>query len=72
MQKAQRYKIPDTRVLFTKTDYDAKSKETVNKTTNHDKCVTTAEFNKFYIETFDATLRQANLIPKNVLNGKIA
>ena len=65
-------KIPDTIGLVEETDYDAKSKEVVNKTPNYDKFITVAEFNEFSGEVFDTKLKQTNLIQKVVLNAKVA
>ena len=58
-------KIPDVSNLVRKTDYDTKISETEKKLTdhNHDKYITTPEFNKFTAEIFAARLlAQANLV----------
>ena len=48
-----------------KTDYNAKINEIKNKsTTDHDKCITTREFNKLQSEHFYARLKQENLACK--------
>ena len=59
-------KIPDTSNLVKKTDYNTKVTEIEKKLTdhNHDKYITTTEFNKLATDTFNARLVQANLIKK--------
>ena len=49
-----------------KTDYNTKINETEKKITddNHDKYITTPEFNKLTSENFAARLKQANLVTK--------
>ena len=49
-------KKPDVSSLVKKTDYDANVTEIENKLSNHnhDKYITTPEFNKFSAEVFDA------------------
>ena len=64
-------KIPDTRGLAKKTDYDTTMNKILNKTPNHDKFITTAEFNNFSGEVIDAKPKQTNLISKAVLNKKL-
>ena len=53
-------KIPDVSTLVKKTDYDKKISETERKLTdhNHDKYITTPEFNKFTAEIFAPRLAQ--------------
>ena len=60
-------KIPSVSTLVKKTDYNTKINEVEKKITdhNHDKYITTPEFNKLTAETFAARLRQANLASKN-------
>ena len=58
-------KLPDTRVLVTTTVLNTKISEVENKTPNHDKYITTPEFNKLTAENFAARLAQANLASKN-------
>ena len=59
-------KIPSVSNLVKKTDYDTKISELEKKLTdlNHDKYITTPEFNKLTAENFAARLAQANLITK--------
>ena len=49
-----------------KTDYNTKFSEIEGKLNNHnhDKCITTPEFNKFSVDVFDERLKRANLITK--------
>ena len=49
--------------MVKKTDYNTRINEIEKKTTdhNHDKYITTPEFNKFTTEIFDSRLKQANL-----------
>ena len=50
--------------LVTRTDYNTKISDIEKKVTdhNHDKYITTAEFNRLTTENFKARLAQANLI----------
>ena len=59
-------KILDVFSLVKKTDYDAKISEIENKVSdhNHDKYITTQEFNRLTTENVKARLAQANLITK--------
>ena len=52
--------------MVKKTDYNTKISEIEKKPTdhNHDKYVTTPEFNKLIGENFAARLKQANLVTK--------
>ena len=56
-------KIPRISNLVKKTDYSTKINETEKEITdhNHDKYITTPEFNKFTAEFFDLRLKRANL-----------
>ena len=68
-------KIPNVSNLVTKTDYNTKISDIEKKITdhNHDKYITTPEFNKLTTENFKARLAQANLVKKKqilTLNGK--
>ena len=57
-------KIPNVSNLVKKTDYNTKISEIENKITtdhDHDKYITTQEFNKLTSEYFTARLKQANL-----------
>ena len=71
--------MPDVRCLVKETDYNANISKTENKITNHDhdKYITTSEFNKLTAENFKARLAQANLVTKTdvklkSLNKKIS
>ena len=60
-------RIPNVSNLVKKTDYNTKISEIENKITtdhDHDKYITTQEFNKLASEHFTAGLRQANLARK--------
>ena len=56
-----------------KTDYNTKINETEKKITddNHDKYITTPEFNKLTSENFAARLKQANLVTKTEFDNKL-
>ena len=60
-------KIANVSNLVTKVDHNTKIKEIEKKITdyNHDKYITTPEFNKLIAENFVARLSQANLATKN-------
>ena len=63
-------KIPNVSNLVKKTDYNTKISEIENKITtdhDHDKYITTQEFNKLTLEKFTARLKQANLASKMIL-----
>ena len=70
--------MPSISNLVKKTEYNTKATEIENKLNNHDKYITTQECNTLaYV--FNATLAQANLVPKtdfdntvSSLNNKIA
>ena len=55
-----------------KIDYNTKINEIKKKFTNHDhdKCITTSEFNKLTVENFDARLAQTNLVTKTYFDTK--
>ena len=68
-------------VLLKKTDYDTKALENENKLNNHnhDKYITTPQFNTSAVDVFNARLAQVNLVTKTIfdntvssLNSKIA
>ena len=65
-------KIPSIRSLL-KTDYDTKISELEKKRTdhNHNKYITTPEFNTLAASIFDARLAQANLITKTDFDAKL-
>ena len=66
-------KIRDVSSLVQKADYDTKISEIGKKLTdhNHDKYITTPEFNKFTAEIFAARLARANLITKTDFDNKL-
>ena len=66
-------KISDVSNLDKKTDCNTKLKEIEKKVThhNHDKYITTLEFNKFTAEIFAPRLAQTNLIRKTNFNTKL-
>ena len=57
-----------------KTDYDTKITEVEKKLTdhNHDKYITTPEFNTMAARVFNARLAQANLITKTDFDAKLS
>ena len=59
-------KIPSVSSLVKKTDYDTKISVIENKLNshNHDKYITTPEFNTLAADFFNASLAQANLVAK--------
>ena len=67
-------KIPDTSGLVKKTDYDTKITEIKKKLTdhNHDKYITTPEFNTLAATAFNATLAQAKLVTKTDFDAKLS
>ena len=60
-------------VLLKKTDYDTKVTEIENKLNNHnhDKYITTPEFNTLAADIFNARLSQANLVAKADFHDKL-
>ena len=58
-------KVPDTSSLVTTTVLNTKISEAENKIPNHDKYITSPEFNKLTVECCAARLTQANLLKKN-------
>ena len=66
-------KIPSVSNLVKKTDYNTKITEIEKKLTdhNHDKYITTPEFNTLAAYIFNAILAQANLIAKTDFDGKL-
>ena len=67
-------KIPDVNSLFKKTNYNTKITEIEKKLTdhNHDKYITTPEFNTLAADVFNARLAQANLITKTDFDAKLS
>ena len=70
---AVEYKIPNVCNLVKKTDNDAKINEIEKKGTDHDhnKYITTPEFNELTAENFAARLAQANLVTKTDFVNKL-
>ena len=66
-------KTPDVSSLVEKTVYNAKILHIEKKVTdhNHDKYITTSEFNKLPTETFKARLAQANLVAKTDFDNRL-
>ena len=64
--------IPDISNLAKKTYYNTKISKIENKVTNHDhdKYITTSEFNKLTAEFFKARLAQTNLVTKTDFDAK--
>ena len=67
-------KIPSVSNLVNKTNYNTKIIEIENKLTdhNHDKYITTPEFNKLAADVFNVRLVQANPITKTDLDAKLS
>ena len=67
-------KIPSVSSLVKKTDYDTKISELEKKLTdhNHDKYITTPEFNTLAADGFNARLVQANFITKTDFDAKLS
>ena len=66
-------KIPDASNLVKKTGYNTETSEIENKVSDHDhdKYITTSEFNKLSTENFKARLAQPNLITKTDFDAKL-
>ena len=66
-------KIPDVSSLVKKRDCNTKISKIVKKLTNHnhDKTITSQEFNKLTTENFSARLKQANLVIKTDFDDKL-
>ena len=66
-------KIPDVSGFFKKTDYSTKIIEIERKVSdhNHDKYITTPEFNEFTAKIFAAKLAQGNLVTKTDFDTKL-
>ena len=67
-------KIPSVSSLVKKTDYDTKITEIENKLNNHnhDKYITTPEFNTLAKDVFNARLARANLITKTDFDATLS
>ena len=61
-------------VLLKKTDYDTTVTEIENKLNNHnhDKYITTPEFNTLAADVFNARLSQANLMTKTIFDNTVS
>ena len=67
-------KIPDVSNLVKKTDYNTKTTEIENKLNNHnhDKYITTPEFNTLVADVFNARLARANLVAKENVDNAVS
>ena len=67
-------KIPNVSSLIKKADYNTKILKLKKKLTdhNHNKYITTPEFNKHSTDVFNARLAQANLITKTDFDAKLS
>ena len=67
-------KIPSISNLVKKTDYDTKITEIEKKLTdhNHDKYITTPEFNNLAAAVFDVRLKSVNLVTKTDFDDKLS
>ena len=67
-------KITDTSNLVRKTDYNTKITEIEKKITdhNHDRYITTTEYNTLATICFNARIAQANLITKTDFDNKLS
>ena len=67
-------KIPDVSSLVKKADYDTETSDIEKKISDHDhdKYITTPEFNTRVASVFNATLSQANVITKTVFDAKLS
>ena len=66
-------KIPDVSSLVKKTNYNSKILDIEKKVFdhNHNKYITTSEFNNLTSKNFTARLAQANLVTKTDLDAKL-
>ena len=67
-------KIPDFSNLVKKADYDTKISDIEKKITDHDhdKYITTPEFNTMAANVFNTRLAQANVITKTDFDAKLS
>ena len=67
-------KIPDVSNLVRKTNYNTKVTEIENKLNNHnhDKYITTPQFNTLAADVFNTRLAQANLITRRDFDAKLS
>ena len=63
--------MPDSSGLVTSTFWNAKISEVENKILNHDKYITTPEFNKLTAEMFAARLKEAGSVNKTDFDNKL-
>ena len=73
-QQLLHWKIPSISNLIGKTDYNTKITEIENKLTDHDhdKYITTPEFNKLAADAFNARPVQANIVKKTDFDAKLS
>ena len=71
---AVKNKIPNVSSLVNKKNYNTKITEAENKLNNHnhDKFITTPEFNTLAADAFNARLAQGNLIRKTDFDAKLS
>ena len=62
----------DTSRFVIKTKYDTDKSELENNNHNHDKYITTSEFNNLAADVFNARLAQANLVTKTDFDAKLS
>ena len=74
VQQQKLHKIPDVSNLVKKTIYDTKISELEKKLTyhNHDKYITTTEFNTLAAGVFNARLAQSNLITETDFDSNLS
>ena len=67
-------KIPDASSLVKKTDFNTKMSDIEKKITdhNHDKYITTPEFNTMVADVFNVRLAQTNVITKTDFDAKLS
>ena len=67
-------KIPSVSTLVKKTDYDTKITDIEKKLAdhNHDKYITTPDFNTLATDVFNVRLAQANLITKTDFDAELS
>ena len=67
-------KIPDVSNLVKKTNYNTKVTEIVNELNNHnhDKYITTPDFNTLAANIFNGRLSQANLVTKTIFDNTVS
>ena len=67
-------KIPDVSNLVKKTNYNTKVTEIVNELNNHnhDRYITTPDFNTLAANIFNGRLSQANLVTKTIFDNTVS